>query len=342
MKKLLLVILVVALASFLFVGCLPVTPAEGEAEGEGEGEAEICPTIAVTSQVAVGGKTYIKGGEQTITVTFAVPTEPVSVYVGGSLKIPIQNNNPEGVPDNAIEVVMYPDEEKKIYTGTFNFKQFNGQVATLDAKPAQMAWFCAEDYIYVSTCNSCAPCKYPYTVDTVGPASQIKIGSAACVCEGVTLTFDTPAQTVTCDTPVCCGDDCSGFASYAIDLYTSDPFNTCCDISCVTPAYSCPGGVACPIDCTLTCITGGTGIVTARQKTGNKTYWVVATLLDNVGNRTRYYAKVVLDTDSIVSVTEFPANLQSGLCTDFTNDGVDVTLAHATTGALYGNIGLCK
>ena len=39
MKKLLLVLLVAALASFLFVGCMPVTPSEGE----GEGEAEICP-----------------------------------------------------------------------------------------------------------------------------------------------------------------------------------------------------------------------------------------------------------------------------------------------------------
>ena len=84
MKKLLLVLLVVALASFLFVGCLPTTPAEGE--GEGEGEVGICPTVSVTSQVAVGGKNYIKGGTQTITVTFAVPTEPVSVYVGNAFE----------------------------------------------------------------------------------------------------------------------------------------------------------------------------------------------------------------------------------------------------------------
>ena len=315
MKKLLLVLLVVALASFLFVGCLPVTPAEGE--GEGEGEAEICPTIAVTSQVAVGGKTYVKAGSQTITVTFAVPTEPVSVYVATALKT---------APEAAAEVVMYANADKTVYTGTVTF-----------------AGTCDEGYIYVETCDSCAPCKYPYKVDGVGPASEIAIASAPCVCEGVTLTFKTPTLPTTCGvTGVCCEDACSGFASYAIDLYTSDPFDACCDIPCVTPAYSCPGGVACPIDCTLTCITGGTGIVTPRQETGNKTYWVVASLLDNVGNRTRYYAKVVLETDSIVEVTEFTANLQSGLCTDFTTGGVDVTLAHATTGALYGNIGLCK
>jgi len=32
MKKLLLVLLVVTLAAFLFVGCLPTTPTEGEGE----------------------------------------------------------------------------------------------------------------------------------------------------------------------------------------------------------------------------------------------------------------------------------------------------------------------
>jgi len=309
MKKVLLVLLVVALASFLFVGCLPTTPAEGE----GEGEAEICPTIAVTSQVAVGGKTYVKAGSQTITVTFAVPTEPVSVYVATTLKT---------APEAAAEVVMYANADKTVYTGTVLF-----------------AGDCDEGYIYVLTCDTCAPCKYPYKVDGLGPDSEIEIRSAVCVCEGVTLTFKTPAQTAVCAvTPVCCGDLCSGFASYAIDLYASDPFDACCDIPCITPAYSCPGGVACPVDCELTCIAGGTKV---GETAYDKTYWVVASLLDNVGNKTRYYAKVVLDTDSIVSVYEYPANLQSGLCTDFTNGGVDKLKTDSTTLAKYGLIGLC-
>ena len=312
MKKLLLVLAVVAMASFLFVGCLGVTP--DPTPDPTPTTPEICPTVAVTSQVAVAGKNYIKAGSQTITVTFAVPTEPVSVFVGELLK-----TNPEGVPEGAVEVVMYPNADKTVYTGKTKF-----------------VGSCDVDYIYVLTCDTCAPCKYPYTVDGLGPASQIKIASAACVCEGVTLKFDTPTQATTCGvTGVCCGDACSGFASYAIDLYASDPFDACCDIPCITPAYSCPGGVACPIDCDLTCIVGGT---TAYP---TKTYWVVASLLDNVGNKTRYYAKVVLDTDSIVSVTEFEANLQSGLCTDFVNDDTDVT-ATSTAGVVSGTIGLCK
>ena len=314
MKKLLFVLLVVALASFLLVGCMPTTPAEGE--GEGETVTAVCPIVSVTSQVAIEGKTYIKGGTQTITVEFAVPTEPISVYVGGNLKnaVPV-NNNPEGVPDNAVEVIMYPDAEKKIYTGTFNFllgslvrQELNGN--TLNNLS------CSEDYIYVLTCNSCAPCKYPYIVDSVGPKSVIEISNGAiCSCEGCTIEFDSQKDDSTCNvTTPCCGDDCSGFASYAIDLYLAPPFNDCCEVPCITPEYSCPGGVACPIDCTLTCITGTTS-------TTDKVYYAVVTLLDNVGNKTRYYATLALDSACGLTVQEYVANVQDGLCSDYTDKG---------------------
>jgi len=319
MKKLLLVLLVVALASFLLVGCFGV-PDGTEGEGEGEGEAGICPTVAITTQVAVGGKNYIKEGSRTITVTFAVPTEPVSVFVGEVLTT--AKANPVGVPEAAKEVIMYVNATKTVYTGTYIF---DGD--------------CDEDYIYVLTCDTCSPCKYPYTVDDTGPASPIKIASAACVCEGVTLTFDTPSQTAVCGvTGVCCGDVCSGFASYAIDLYTTDPFNTCCDIPCVTPAYSCPGGVACPIDCELSCITGGTATIPT------KTYYVVATLLDKVGNRQRYYATVELDTDSIVDVYTYPEdkNPVAGVyCAEFAADTGTRVTATTAAGVVSGTIGAC-
>jgi len=106
--------------------------------------------VEVTSQVAVGGKNYIKGGTQTITVTFAVPTEPVSVYVGNALKV---------TPSSTTEVVMYANADKTVYTGTFPFSTTEGDD-------------CNEAYIYVETCDACAYCKYPYTVDTVAPTDM--------------------------------------------------------------------------------------------------------------------------------------------------------------------------
>jgi len=281
MKKLLLVLLVVALASFLFVGCVPTTPAEGEGEGEGETEVAVCPTVAVTSQVAVDGKTYVKAGAQTITVTFAVPTEPVSLYVATALK---------AAPSAADEVVIYANADKTVYTGTVTF----------DGK-------CDEGYIYVDTCLECDFCKYPYIVDGEGPATEIEISTEACTCEGCDLIFEVPEQDEVCGvSDVCCGDACSGFASYTIDLYTSDPFDECCEVPCVTPEYSCATGVACPVDCTLSCIDEGK-------------YYVVVTLLDEVGNTTRYYAIVDLAADCTFTVEEHLGNGEG--CTDW--DTVD-------------------
>ena len=286
MKKLLLVLLVVALASFLFVGCLPTTPAEGE--GEGEGEAEICPTVAVTSQVAVGGKTYIKAGTQTITVTFAVPTEPVSVYVGAALK-----DNPVGVPSDAEEVVLYTADGGLTYTGTVLF-----------------AGDCDEAYIYVLTCDTCAPCKYPYTVDGVGPYASIAVDIDDCTCAGCELTFRSTTTTDVCagDT-VNCGDACSGFASWSIDIYDNDPFDVCCLVPCETPDASDSG--VCPISFSTACLT-----------TTLEPAFVVITLVDEVGNETKYFAKVSFnpDTCDTISVVQYKPNALG--CTDW-NEQVD-------------------
>jgi len=306
MKKLLLVLMVVALASFLLVGCLPGTTPDDD-EDEDDGEVGICPTVAITSQVAVGGKNYVKAGTQTVTVTFAVPTEPVSVYVGAVLK-----DNPDGIPSSATEVVMYTADGGLTYTGTVAF-----------------AGICDEDYIYVITCNTCAPCKYPYTVDGVGPASEVKINSVASACPGTcTITFDSTAASTECDvTTPCCDDYCTEVASYAIDLYTSPPFDECCDVPCITPAYSCPGGVACPIDCDLA------GVVTTLTD-ADKVYYAVVSLLDSVGNRTRYYATLTLDSACGLTVQEYTQN--TGLCSDYTETTGEAQTVSTTNPAEIG------
>jgi len=281
MKKLLLVLMVVALAAFLLVGCIPVTPPNGE---EGEDEVEICPTVNVTSQVAVGGKTYIKGGEkQTITVTFTVPTAPVSVYVGEDLRA-----NPVGVPDDAAEVVMYANADKTVYTGEFEFADVWYYYYDGDT-PELVTWQqeCGEDYIYVVTCDTCAPCKSAYTVDTVHPYAKIEVTADECSCEGIALTFANITLPA-CEACVCCDDECSGLASWAIDIYDKYPFDKCCDTPCAAPVHSCSG--VCPVACTTTCLTG----YSAEDK--NVTYYVLTTLLDGVGNKARYYVKIVMDS----------------------------------------------
>jgi hypothetical protein len=195
------------------------------------------------------------------------------------------------------------------------------------------------DYIYVLTCDACAPCKYPYTVDGVGPASQIKISKGTCACVGCTIEFDSAADPTVCTTDLCCGDACSGIGSYAIDLYTVKPFTACCIIPCATPAYSCPGGVACPIDCTLSCITTTT-------TTTDKVYYMVASLLDKVGNRTRYYATLTLDSGCGLVVQEYAGKVAGvvSVCSDFLTtigDPQTVLAATTTTVANPAEIGAC-
>ncbi len=274
MKKLLLVLLVVTLASFLFVGCLPTTPTEGE--GEGEGEAEICPTVAVTSQVAVGGKNYIKAGSQTITITFAVPTEPVSAYVGAALK-----DNPDGVPSDASEVVLYTADGGLTYTGTVVF-----------------AGDCDEAYIYVLTCDTCSPCKYPYTVDGLPPTAQVEICIDDCACEGCELSFTSIVTDPDCEDPTECEDECSGFASWSIDIYDEDPFDECCDVPCASPIASDSG--VCPIDFITACL----------GDPASETLYVVLTLADNVGNTTKKGATIVFNPDTCdeITLTNWPAD----------------------------------
>jgi len=270
MKKLLLVLMVVALAAFLLVGCNPVTPPP---DGE-EGEVEICPTVEVESQVAVGGKNIIKGGEQTITVTFAVPTEPVSVYVGDALKT---------IPTGTTEVVMYANADKTVYTGDFVFS-------------TTLADDCFEAYIYVETCDACAYCKYPYTVDTVPPKATVEICLADCTCAGCEVVFSSDITTDTCDPDlVLCDDACSGFASWSIDIYDKYPFDVCCDVPCYEPIESDSG--VCPIDFTTSCL---------ASATSTKTVYAVVTLVDNVGNDTKFGADITFNPDTCTTIAVTP------------------------------------
>lgn len=330
MKKIFLILLMVGLIAFLFISCTPTVPTEGE--GEGEGEVEICPTVSVATEVEISGKKYIKDGSRTITVTFTEATEPVSVYVGTSIK-----DNPVGVPSEAVEVVMYADADKKVYTGKYAFGSETGD--------------CDVGYIYVVTCATCAPCKYAYTVDNVSPCSEIKIyedPTTGCPCGGVNIRFLTP-ETTDCGTYTCCGDYCTGLDTYSFDLYKSNPFGTCCDIPCISPVATC-SGTGCDIDCTLSCFDFDLTQYVDTQYV-NKTikyydFYLVATLTDKVGNKTYYYAKLTIYSKlkaklelDVVSVKEYVDDVDAGNCTTWSNGAVR---ADGVIGACVSNTtGIC-
>ena len=266
MKKLLLVLLVVALASFLFVGCLPTTP---PAEGEGEGEEEVGVTVDIADSVVVDGKTYVSGGSHTITVTFPAPVVGgVAAYISdctGNYRL----NGDSGI-------VLFPNADRTIWTGSGDFGYGTG---------------CCASYVAVESgeCEAEACIWFPVIVDSCYPFAEIEIDVEDCECAGCKITFESITNTAEClPDELCCDDECSGLASWSVVLYDGDPFDECCDPSvCEEPIGSC-SGTACPIVCETECLTKGT-------------YYAVITLVDEVGNETVYYAMIVLSGDGSTS-----------------------------------------
>jgi len=307
MKKLLLILMVVALASFLMVGCLGTgTVVDEEDEDEDEDEVTICPTVAVSDSVVIGTKTYLKAVKHTITVTFAVPTEPVSVYIGSAIR-----SNPVGVPDNAKEIVMYTTD-KKVYTGEYVFGQGYTDHDFVD---------CDEDYIYVATCDTCAPCKTAFIVDEGKPYANIEITTpaAACPCSDDLAVKFNSAWTGTiadCDIPGgCCGDACSGLASWTIDIYDRDPYKDCCVVDPCATVFDSLSGTGCPVLGTTNCSDDWF----ATETEGTKDFYTILELKDKVENSQKYYALLTFDTDSLVTVTELTFNTTNCDWTETTN-----------------------
>jgi len=242
--------------AFLFVGCLPTTPAEGEGEGEGEGECEI--SVVIEDAAVVDGKAYVSGGIHDITVTFCAP-------VVGSVVVTVTGCG--GDYRNGQDVVMFPDATRTIWTGSAEFGYGDG---------------CCASYVQVSSgeCIADVCIEFPVIVDSCDPYAKIEIDVENCTCEDCKITFESITNVADClPDEECCGDDCSGLASWSVVLYEDWPFDECCDPSiCEEPIGSC-SGTECPIECTTECLDAGI-------------YFAIITLVDNVGNETVYYAEI--------------------------------------------------
>ena len=115
LKKLLVLLLISALAIFVFTGC------EGLVPGEGEGESEV-EDVSVEIEnyyKTPDGKTYVTGGMNKITVTFPAPVANAVAYITdctgdySSKQLP---TNDEGTP-----VILFPNEDKTVWTGSGTF-----------------------------------------------------------------------------------------------------------------------------------------------------------------------------------------------------------------------------
>jgi hypothetical protein len=286
MKKLLIVLLVVALAAFLLVGCVPVTP---PVEGEGEGESEV--TVVIEGAVVIDGKTYVSEGDHMVTVTFPAP---VAGWADGYISSCYGDYSKAKDSD----FVLFPDAAKKVWTGS---AEFNGGDSECCATYVE---------IWAGECEDEACIWFPVIVDGCPPYAEIKVSVANCTCKGCAITFASTSTDPECaEGELCCGDDCSGLASWAINLYEGWPFDTCCDPSVCEEPIATDSGV-CPIDFTTECLAEGT-------------YYAVISLVDKVGLEETYYAKIVVDggdpitdTCSIVVTECFEDTVECVLCID--------------------------
>src|SRR5665648_445627 len=252
MKKLLFVLLIVALASFLFVGCTPTVPAEGEGEGEGEVEGV---TVAIADSAKVGDCTYVSAGSHDITVTF--PT-PVAGLVSASIS-PCSGDYTKAFIAGGSSVVLFPDATRKIWTGSGTF--------TASASD------CCASYVEVVSgeCTDTVCIAFPVIVDGGRPYALIEVCLADCECDGCAINFSSTSTDPDClPDEVICGDDCAGLASWSIDIFDRYPFDECCETPCYEPIES--GSGVCPIDFTTSCLTD--------LVAGIDTVYAVVTLVD--------------------------------------------------------------
>jgi len=278
MKKLLLVLMVVAMASFLLVGCTPATTTPVDDDPVVVSE-EITATIAVATETPADadGKVYVKGGAREITTTFSEEVENPLVKVGTVV-----------VPVFTLDNLVFKG------TGTF--------VGPCEAVLITVGGVCAD---------LCAA--KSVVVDSVAPVVELEAKAAECDCEdsyALTIT----SEQVVCDgcvvDPGCCADACSGLASWNVKIYDADPWKVpsvdpcdppdcdpcCSDDPCIEPIAE-EDGTACPITITTECIAPeqvwdsvAKEFVTITYF--DKKYWVIATLTDNVGNKTIYNGQV--------------------------------------------------
>jgi hypothetical protein len=291
-KKLFLLLLIVALTAFVFTGCTP--PAEGEGEGEGEIEGVL---VEIDGSVELNGRTYVAGGDHVITVTFPAPVANVNVYIsdcaGDYGKQPIYYYYGRNV-------VLWPNADKTVWTGSGSFVCDVCETGSCAPKTSN----CCASYVQVvaGECEGNVCVSVPVVVDCGKPYAQIEVTTDDCCCETCSLVFKSKEgkDENPCDSCAagkdCCGDNCSGLASWQVDLYTvknatwANPgvfFDDCCGITpCAELVDTCTG-TECPIKCETKCLDAGTENAPA-------VYFAVIKLEDNVGQKQTYYGQIGL------------------------------------------------
>jgi len=307
MKKLLLVLLVVTLASFLFVGCLGTgtTPDDDDDDGTPP-PVEPTVTIAVENDYLdpLTGKTYVNGlddCEQDVIVTIPGGIDAIETYEDSVVYVAVKWYNETTGKDVYVNLMEATSADGIVWTATDY--DFCG-IVKLDG--VTLIDDCESICLVALVKHPCCPgdeiALKVVTVDNEDPYADLYVTVKDCADPCVTPDECVPPAgayiewtsrtTGDCVTTDCCGDDCSGVGTWTIEV-EPDACLGPCDL--VT-------GTGCPIEGVLDCgCLPYADVDEYKGEADNVEHTINFTLLDNVGNKVEGTWVLEFDTDSLVS-----------------------------------------
>ena len=301
MKKLLFVILMIIIVSFLFVGCLPVTPSEGDGEGESEGEAEVIIEIEKEYK-SPAGVTYVPCKAK-VTVTFPTPVDTDYVVyiarkiVDGDGNVEYRPIEPEPIPatPNADRTVWIIEEYAFLYGYPCSDLDKDVQVQYCSCEP-----ICLIALVKHPCCPGEEVALRVVTVDCQSPILDLFVKFNDCIdsCEepnpcnpstpGVYMEW-TSNNIGSCESTSCCDDDCSGVASWSIEINPDSCGGPCTLVT----------GEGCPVEGAVDC-----GCLTYADAGTTVVHTIIFTIVDNVGNKDTSTWELTFTSDKL-STFEF-------------------------------------
>jgi len=306
MKKLLLVLMVVAMASFLLAGCLPGIVDDGDDGDDGdEGTVEVIMTIE-DEYKSPSGVTFV-GCAKDVTVTFPTPVAvDYVVYIarkivegdGTVIYKVVPDSEPVAATPNADRTVWTVEEYEFLYgypCDGFRATQANGFLCV--CKP-----ICIVALLKHPCCPGEEVALRVVTVDCDPPELDLFVKFTDC--EDVCVVPDpcdpaavpgaymewTSRTTDVCETTDCCEDACSGDGPWSL-VIDPDP--------CLGPCDSAPGE-GCPVEGVIEC-----GCLVyddpATLAVNEGIHYVDFSFEDNVGNAITSTWLLTFDTDSLVT-----------------------------------------
>lgn len=327
-KKLLVLLLVITVSAFLFTGCAPHVDPEPEPDPDPSVDGVL---VEFAKEYREDNRVYVAGGSNTVTVTFPAP-------VTGMVQVDLSDCT--GDYSKGSTYLFPVSEDRTVWQGSVAFDC--GSYCY--PNPCTYVYTAGKDCcattvtVISGACEADTCIAFPVIVDCDKPYAKILVDVEDCCCYdcAVTLKSAKDSEGDLCDPcgptgSTCCGDDCSGLASWKVDIYSWDgrghaPFVDdvdCCGVPpCLELIDSCEGA-DCPIDCVTKCLDPDvnwdeapkigddcpTGLTDDKLlKLLDIPYYAVITLKDNVGNTQTYYAEIEVGLKVVCDIAKQQTN----------------------------------